>query len=75
MTVLSVANGREQFVRRVTESAADIGLDIDKILWSEPLDERLNRYDIDDYLLKLADEAKHTKEVRYGTFHIWETEE
>ena len=75
VTALAVADDERRFAERVAKNLADIGLESGEIVWSELLKERLQRYDIDDCLLKLAGEASQVGEVRFGTFHAWESEE
>jgi hypothetical protein len=74
VTALAVADDGNDFASRVERCAADIGLEIDGVVWTERLATRLEHYEIDGYLLALAGEAGQSGDVRFGVFHAWESE-
>jgi hypothetical protein len=50
-------------------------LEVQETVWCEVLQDRLARYDIEDYLLKLARQVRADHKTRFGVFHAWEREE
>ena len=75
VTVLARASDQAVFRARAAQGARELGLEVKEVLWSEPLQGRLRRYDIEEYLLSLADEVRETGELRFGVFHAWEAED
>ena len=71
-TFLSVADGLPQFRANLVSAASELDLQLDELCWAEPLVDRLAKYEIDDYLLKLAIETAGDMKPRFGEFHGWE---
>ena len=74
VTVLSMACDKQSFLSRVWIDAEALGLAVQEVVWCEPLETRLERYDIEDYLRQLAEEVRAHDETRFGVFHAWERE-
>jgi hypothetical protein len=72
VTVLGRARNESIFRKRVTDQAGTIGLIIDEMVWSEPLSERLKRFEVEPYLHSLVVEAEKTGQIMFGIFHAWE---
>jgi len=63
------------FREGVDVEAKELGWQCHEILWSEPMADRLERFDIDDYLLGLSRHLQPDGEGLFWKFHSWEREE
>ena len=72
---IAVAASETHFRRAAECRARMIGLNLDEVLWCEPLDRRLEKFDVDQYLLDLARSVLCGEEACFGRFHVWEAEE
>jgi len=70
---LTVANTRRDFLREAEKEASVLELKVVEILWAEPLQQRLKRYEVDDDILDKAARLKCKGE--YCEFHVWERED
>jgi hypothetical protein len=70
-----MASSYDECVSRIRTDAHEIGLEVDEIVWCEPLEDRLARYDIEDYLLQHANATRNDGATRFGVFHAWEDED
>jgi hypothetical protein len=71
---LSRVRDKNEFVQRVTSESRKLGLEVEQLLWCEPLESRLARYEIDPDLLELAEQIGAEGGGAFGKFHAWDQE-
>jgi hypothetical protein len=69
------AVSRESFRSKVKGAVAELGLSLSRLESAERLNARLTKYSLDAELTKVADEAKTTGRVGFGTFHTFGNKE
>jgi hypothetical protein len=69
---LSSAQNDVEFLMIVRKEAEEIGLVIDQVEWIETLSDRLERFDLEEYIIVLAKEVDKEGGCRFGVFHAWE---
>lgn len=69
------AASRDSFRLKVKGAVAELGLTLSRLESAETLKARLSKYSLDAELTKIADEAKTTGRVGFGTFHTFGSEE
>jgi hypothetical protein len=69
------AASRGSFRFKVKGAAAELGLCLKRLENAETLDDRLANYSLDAELTKVADEARITGRVGFGTFHTFGSNE
>lgn len=72
----AIANAvnKSSFRFKVKAALAELGLSLTRLESAETLDARLAKYSLDAELTKLAEEARKTDRVEFGTFHTWGNE-
>ena len=65
------AVSRGSFRFKVKGAVAELGLSLTRLESAETLDARLAKYSLDAELTKVADEARKTGRVGFGTFHAF----
>ena len=68
---IAVAVSRGSFRFKVKGAVAELGLSVRRLESAETLDARLAKYSLDAELTKVADEARKTGRVGFGTFHAF----
>ena len=68
------AVNKSSFRFKVKAALAELGLSLTRLESAETLDARLANYSLDAELTKIADEARKTGRVEFGTFHTWGNE-
>src|SRR5262249_33539751 len=63
------AASRGKFRFKVKGAVTELGLCLKRLESAETLDARLAKYSLDAELTKVADEARRTGRVGFGTFH------
>jgi hypothetical protein len=72
VNVLAISKNSREFVRMIKDQVKENNLEIEEIIWIEMLEKRLEKYDMDDYLIELAGEIKEIGSgFRFGIFHAW----
>lgn len=75
VNTLAWAENIEEFHQTVSINALKMNLHVEEILWAEPIEDRLRKNNIDDYLIELANEIETKGDCRFGIFHAWEERE
>jgi len=75
VNTLAWAENIEEFRQTVYRNSLEIKLNLDEILWAEPIEARLKKNEINDYLIELANEIETKGDCRFGIFHAWEERE
>jgi hypothetical protein len=76
VNVLALAEDDKEFIKIVSAEAGELGLKVDEIDWMEPLEDRLAKFEIEQYLLEFAEEIREEGGgSRFGIFHAWEDNE
>ena len=65
------AGSKSSFRFKVKLAVAELGLCLTRLESAETLDARLTQYSLDAELTKVADEARRTGSVEFGTFHAF----
>jgi hypothetical protein len=74
-TFLAFSHDRQTFEESVKEEVRRLGLQYDGVLWSEPLNDRIHRFGVEDYLVEIASKLLPGEAGVFGRFHAWEREE
>lgn len=74
VNVLATAVDRHDFEARVEETLESLALGCVKVEDSERLRDRLSHRTVAETLLVLADKARETRSVQFGSFHVYEAE-
>jgi hypothetical protein len=69
------AVSRNSFRSTVKDAVADLGLRLTRLESAETLTARLKEFSLDAELTKVAEEAKKTGRVEFGTFHAFGSNE
>jgi len=75
VNVLAYVKNSDDFVEVVSDKLSEMELILEEVIWSESLETRLQKYDIEDYLLELATTINNQKECYFGIFHVWENDD
>ncbi len=70
---LVAADTIEMFKRKAVKEASSLGLNVVKVEWAMPLNKRLQKQEVEAYLIELAKNLPSGG--RFGKFHVWEEEE
>ena len=68
---IALAVSRGSFRFKVKGAVAELGLSVRRLESAETLDARLAKFSLDAELTKVADEARKTGRVGFGTFHAF----
>ena len=68
---IAQAVSRSSFRFKVKVAVTELGLSLTRLESAERLDARLAEYSLDAELTKVADEARKTGRVGFGTFHAF----
>jgi len=71
---LAYAKDEDEFLVIVSDELSKGGLKLERIIWSQPLESRLEEYGIEEYLLELARNVNEREVCKLGKFHAWERE-
>jgi hypothetical protein len=71
VNVLALAQDEAAFRDAVETALRNLGFELVLLENAEPLQERLNKYQVADDLLKLGDEVRASGTPMFGTFHTW----
>src|SRR5947207_1526303 len=69
---IGIAEGRAGFRSKVREALAELGLRLLRLEDAETLKVRSSKYSVDPELTQVAEEAKKTGGVGFGTFHAFD---
>lgn len=72
VNVVARARNEIEFSKIVITKAEEIGLIVDHIEWIEMMVDRLRKFVIEEYVIKLAQEVEKEGGCRFGVFHAWE---
>lgn len=73
VNILAIADNPSAFLDKVKEALEDIKLDFIRIEDIELFSKRSENYKIDKGIIELAIEVSKTKELRFGTFHTYDS--
>jgi hypothetical protein len=72
---LTFASDADLYGLDARRSADEQGLTVTQVLWAEPLSARVQRVEVEQYLLTLADSVAASGSGAFGTFHAWDEKE
>ena len=70
-TFLTLSVSRRSFRNAAQKEAENLDLRLVSLVWCQTLESRLQDYNVDDYLLELANNLRSGSGY-YGKFHVWE---
>lgn len=73
--VLAMAENEGGYLSELRAALEHYGLELVSVEELEPLEERMKRKSLSDALLAKADEVKETGKLRFGEFHVYESED
>ena len=73
VNALALARDEGQFDIQVRSALERLGFVLVSLEDVEPLAARTREFEVDSSLLRLGDEVRETGEVRFGTFHTWQS--
>jgi hypothetical protein len=74
VNALAYVENEEEFLVIVSDELSQRGLNLERIIWSQPIESRLKEYGIEEYLLDLARNVNEREICKLGKFHVWESE-
>ena len=75
VNALAYVSDEEEYKIAVQRAASELALDAFEYEDIETFSDRVSKFEVDDTLKALADEAESTGSVRFGTFHNYLTTE
>ena len=73
--VLAMVENEDGYLSQVREALDHYGLELFSAEDIEPLEERMKMRSLSDSLLAKAEEVKETGKLRFGEFHVYESED
>lgn len=73
--VLAEAESNEEFISIVSNQAEELLFAVNENVWYEPLEKRLEKHNVDNYLLEFAREINEQGGCRFGIFHAREVDD
>lgn len=71
---IAIADSRDSFRAAIKQTLAELRLRLLRLENAETLKSRLSKHSINEELAKLAEEARVTGQVSFGTFHAFDIE-
>ena len=75
VNMLAWANCATELRAKATDACGDYKLEVTEFDDVEPFSLRVRQHEVAKELLDLAKEVEATRNVRFGTFHLWDAEQ
>jgi hypothetical protein len=73
-TYLVLCKDMAEFRNAAERTATDLGLNLCDVQWAQSLRERMRLFELEEYLLEVAEAVQRTGEGSFGRFHTWDPE-
>jgi hypothetical protein len=71
VNILCLATNESEFLNEAAKTLNFLGLNLVDVEDIEPIDKRIEKYEVDDNLLKLVKQVNEENKVMLGTFHAY----